>query len=107
MIYLPHLLSCDKLRTTAEEHSDILSASVDRGDGRGNWGRWLRRWVRWSERAVGQAVVPRHPTLWIRGEFLRVMLEFGQVVEGIGAAQLAGVRKDPVDVTRTGILRPT
>ena len=37
------------------------------------------------------AVVPRHPLRWVGRQFLGVPLQLGQIVERVGAAQLAGV----------------
>ena len=37
------------------------------------------------------AIVPGHPFRWTGGQFLGVALQLDQVVEGVGATQLAGV----------------
>ncbi len=37
------------------------------------------------------AIVPRHPACWLRGQLSCVLLQLGQVVEGVHPAQLAGV----------------
>ena len=38
-------------------------------------------------------LVPRHPLSGVRGEFAGVPLQFGQIVERVGPAQLAGMNE--------------
>ena len=44
-------------------------------------------------------MVPRHPFRGAGGQFLRVTLQFDQIVEGVRAAQLAGMDQAHEQVT--------
>jgi len=48
------------------------------------------------------AVIPGHPCRRILGQFVRVFLQLGEVVEGIGVVQFTGVDQTHVQVTHLG-----
>lgn len=48
------------------------------------------------------AVVPGHPFRWAGREFLGVFLQFGQVIQGVDAVQLAGVNQTHEQVADVG-----
>jgi hypothetical protein len=54
------------------------------------------------DRRVGmlksRAVVPRHPLRWAFFQFIRVALQLGEVVEGIGVTQFGAVNQAHEDV---------
>jgi len=47
-------------------------------------------------------VIPGHPVLRPLGELLRVLLQLGQIVEGIAGAELAGVDEAHKEVAHSG-----
>jgi hypothetical protein len=55
-------------------------------------------------RRKGLAVIPRHPCLRILGQLDGVFLQLGEIVEGIGVVQFAGVDQAHEQVTHPGAL---
>jgi len=53
----------------------------------------------------GLVVIPRHPRRRILGQFDAVFLHLGEVVEGIGMAQLAGVDQAHEQIAHLGAVR--
>ena len=51
------------------------------------------------------AVIPRHPGRRVLGQFLGVSLQLGEVVEGIGAVQFAGVDQTHEQIAHLGAVR--
>lgn len=47
-------------------------------------------------------IIPRHPGRWIVGQFLGVILQFGEIVERIGAIQFARVDQAHVEIAHLG-----
>jgi len=55
-------------------------------------------------RRKGLAVIPRHPCRRILGQLGGVLLQLGEIVEGIGVVQFAGVDQAHEQITHVGTL---
>jgi len=50
----------------------------------------------------GLAIVPGHPVSGVHGEFRGVAIQLGEVIEGIGPAEFAGVDQAHEDIPDMG-----
>ena len=48
------------------------------------------------------AIIPRHPDGRILGQFAGVVLQFGEVMEGIGVIQFTGMNEAHVEIAHVG-----
>ena len=50
------------------------------------------------------AIIPRHPGGRILGQFAGVVLQFGEVMEGIGVIQFTGMNEAHVEIAHVGAI---